>query len=120
MLRNLRGLSLALVIGIIAVALVACGGENEDSDGEDTENADGLELGETELTVPYVSWAGAIARTPLVELVLEEAGYSVDAKQVEAGPMWSSVEDGSSDFMTAAWLPITQASFWEQYGIMST
>ncbi len=36
-------------------------------------------------------------------------------KQVEAGPMWSSVADGSADFMASAWLPATHASYWEQY-----
>lgn len=113
MLRNIRVFGLALVLAMLAIALVACG---EDADEDtNTEGADGSQLGETELTVPYVSWAGAIARTPLIEFVLEEAGYSVDAKQVEAGPMWSSVADGSSDFMTASWLPTTHASYWEQY-----
>ncbi len=47
--------------------------------------------------------------------LLEEVGYNVELKQVEAGAMWSSVADGSTDFHTSAWLPATHAPYWEKY-----
>ncbi|GAA0490788.1 glycine betaine ABC transporter substrate-binding protein [Salinibacillus aidingensis] len=112
------GLTAAL---LLALLLAACGGgENTDdsSDNADNGNAEessGVELGESELEIPYVAWAGALARTPLVQQVLEEVGYTVETTQVEAGAMWSSVANDDASFMTASWLPATHQSYWEQY-----
>ncbi|GAA0438311.1 hypothetical protein GCM10008983_14040 [Lentibacillus halophilus] len=125
MLKNLRFIALAAAL-LLAVTLVACGG-GDDSEGDngnsgDSGNGDGgdsssgVELGEKELTVPYVAWAGAIARTPLVKQLLEEVGYTVETKQVEAGAMWSGVAEGDASFMTASWLPATHQSYQEKYG----
>src|SRR5690625_3660382 len=121
MLKKFRFLGFTLVIALI-VALAACGGDdnNNSTEGEANNNndtgQDGIELGDTDLTITYVAWAGELLRTPIIELVLEEAGYNVDAKQVEAGAMWSSVADGSADFMTGSWLPATHKSYWEEFG----
>src|SRR5690625_2008852 len=121
MLKKFRFLGFTLVIALI-VALAACGGDdnNNSTEGEANNNndtgQDGIELGDTDLTITYVAWAGELLRTPIIERVLEEAGYNVDAKQVEAGAMWSSVADGSADFMTGSWLPGTHQSYWEEYG----
>ncbi|RYG72855.1 glycine betaine ABC transporter substrate-binding protein [Lentibacillus lipolyticus] len=124
MLKKFRFLGLAAAL-VLAITLVACGGgdseEENDGGSGDSGNGDngdsssGVELGESELTVPYVAWAGAIARTPLVQQVLEEAGYTVETKQVDAGSMWTSVANDDTSFMTASWLPATHQSYWEQY-----
>lgn len=119
----------------LALILVACGGNDsgeEDTAGQDTEGTtedqgsegttedsgngeEGLELGQEELTVPYVAWARETISTHLLAALLEDVGYTVDVKQVEAGPMFASVADGSADFHTSAWFPATHASYWEQY-----
>src|SRR5699024_1607755 len=123
MFKKFRFLGLAAAL-VLVIALAACGGggseEGSDSDSGDSGSSDGgdssgVELGESELTVPYVSWAGAIARTPLVKQVLEEVGYTVETKQVDAGSMWTSVANDDSSFMTASWLPATHQSYWDQY-----
>lgn len=121
MFKKFRFLGLAIVF-MLSIVLVACGSDDdkdsasEGDSGNDKDNAEsGVELGETDLTFPYVAWAGATARTFLIAEVLEEVGYNVDVTQVEAGPMWSSVADGSSDFMASAWLPATHQSYWEEY-----
>ncbi|WP_106498096.1 glycine betaine ABC transporter substrate-binding protein [Lentibacillus sp. Marseille-P4043] len=119
MFKKLRFLGLTAAL-VLAITLAACGGgdseESSDDDSGNTGGSDnGVELGEKELTVPYVAWAGAVARTELIGQVLEEVGYDVELKQVEAGPMWSSVADGSADFTAAAWLPATHQSYWEKY-----
>src|SRR5699024_1875026 len=51
----------------------------------------------------------------MVANLLEQAGYNVDIKQVEAGPMFSSVADGSADFHVSAWYPATHESYKEEY-----
>ncbi|KRG14402.1 glycine betaine ABC transporter substrate-binding protein [Lederbergia galactosidilytica] len=112
------------LIGLVALSLsmllAACGNDSNDestndngSSGEKTSG--GVELGQKDLTLPYVAWARETPVSYLLAAVLEDVGYNVDVKQVEAGPMWSSVADGSADFMASAWLPATHASYWEQY-----
>src|SRR5690625_100672 len=110
MFKNLR---LGIFIGMVALAmvLVACGGEESGEAGHELE----LELGEESLTVPYVAWARETISTHLLAAILEEVGYDVEVTQVEAGPMFASVADGTADFHTSAWLPATHANYWEEY-----
>jgi len=68
-----------------------------------------------ELTLAYVAWDTEIASTHVVEYVLEnKLGYDVEMLQVDAGPMWAGIADGSADAMVAAWLPGTHASYYEE------
>lgn len=125
MLKQFRFAGLAVVF-VLAVMLAACGGGNdneassnssngESSDGENTEESSGPELGQKNLTEPYVAWARETISTHILADLLERVGYNVNVKQVEAGPMWSSVADGSADFHTSAWLPATHESYWKKY-----
>src|SRR5690625_3305927 len=128
MFKNFRLIGLALLL-ILSIALVACGGNdnnNEPADNNNDNNAanneevenDGdadLELGQEDLTVPYVAWAREAISTEMLAQLLEMVGYNVETSQVEAGPMFSSVADGSADFHTSAWLPATHQSYWEEY-----
>lgn len=123
MFKRFRFASLISVF-LLAIVLVACGGNNdgadnnseqEDTNNTETEEATGLELGQEDLSLPYVAWARETISTHILAALLEDIGYNVDVKQVEAGPMFSSVADGSSDFHTSAWLPATHASYWEEY-----
>jgi glycine betaine/proline transport system substrate-binding protein len=68
------------------------------------------------ITLAYVAWDSEIASTHVVKLVLEEKlGYQVDMMQVDAGPMWAGISDGSADAMVAAWLPTTHQSYYESF-----
>src|SRR5690606_8944905 len=102
---------------LFGLLLVACGGDKgEDSNSEKNQtNGDGIELGQKTLKVPYVAWARETVSTHLLAAILEEVGYTVELSQVEAGPMYASVANGSADFHTSAWLPATHASYWEKY-----
>ncbi|MEF2967135.1 glycine betaine ABC transporter substrate-binding protein [Paenibacillus sp. M1] len=69
------------------------------------------------LKLSYVAWDSEIASTNLLEYVLEsKLGYDVTALQVEAGPMWTGVASGDVDATAAAWLPLTHADYWAEYG----
>lgn len=118
MFKKFRFAALAMIF-MLAITLVACGSDDDKDDsagGDDSgDSDDGVELGDKDITVPYVAWAGAEARTILIAEVLEQVGYNVNPTQVEAGPMWSSVADGSADFMASAWLPTTHGDYWEKY-----
>ncbi|WP_018886643.1 glycine betaine ABC transporter substrate-binding protein [Paenibacillus massiliensis] len=64
----------------------------------------------------YVAWDSEIASTNLLKYVMEnKLGYTVQALQVEAGPMWTGVANGDVDASPAAWLPLTHADYWNQY-----
>ncbi|EXX86015.1 glycine/betaine ABC transporter [Paenibacillus darwinianus] len=71
---------------------------------------------EKTINLAYVAWDSEIASTNVVKEVLEsKLGYKVKMLQVDAGPMWTGIADGSADAMVAAWLPSTHASYLEQY-----
>ena len=123
MFRKFRFASIISMF-LLAIFLVACGEDDgaeeteQDTGTEETETPSeegGLEIGQEDLTLPYVAWARETISTHLLAAILEDVGYNVEVTQVEAGPMFTSVADGSADFHTSAWLPATHASYWEQY-----
>lgn len=87
------------------------------------ENADkvaewieGAEEGNGEkVKLAYVAWDSEIASTNVVAKVLQDLGYKVTLSQVEAGPMWAGVADGSIDAHIAGWLPLTHADQYKKY-----
>ncbi|MDQ0219122.1 ABC transporter permease subunit [Peribacillus cavernae] len=68
-----------------------------------------------EIVLVYVAWESEIASTNVISEVLKQHGYAVNMKQVEAGPMFAGIADGSADAMVAAWLPTTHADYFERY-----
>lgn len=72
--------------------------------------------GSKNITLAYVAWDSEIASTYVVKEVLEQKlGYKVEMLQVDAGPMWAGISDGSADGIVAAWLPSTHASYADKY-----
>lgn len=67
------------------------------------------------IKLAYVAWDSEIASHNVMKLVLEDMGFNVTLTQVEAGPMWTAVADGSADATLAAWLPITHETYAEKY-----
>lgn len=113
----------SLVVVMSAFMLAACGNNNTQNENEDdsgannSENESATELGQEELSLPYVSWASTIASVNVVKAVLEDIGYAVNLQQVEAGAMFSGIASGSSDFSVGAvTMPNTHADYWDEYG----
>ncbi|WP_174615327.1 glycine betaine ABC transporter substrate-binding protein [Virgibacillus ihumii] len=77
----------------------------------------GVESGNgEEIRVTYVAWADVIASSNVVKYVLEnKLNYKVELIQVEAGPMFAAIADGSADAMVGAWLPSTHVDYYEKY-----
>ncbi|WP_306010649.1 glycine betaine ABC transporter substrate-binding protein [Paenibacillus sp. FSL H8-0548] len=72
--------------------------------------------GKKKITLAYVAWDSELASTHVVKEVLEQKlDYQVELMQVDAGPMWAGISDGSADAMVAAWLPSTHASYVSKY-----
>ncbi|WP_371672631.1 ABC transporter permease/substrate binding protein [Streptomyces sp. NBC_00289] len=105
------------VIGVVVLALVAGGMGIFGGSGGSTAVADGKDVGRgKKITIGYIPWDEGVASTYLWKEILEERGYQVDAKQFDAGPLYTSLAQGSVDFQTDAWLPTTHEQYWKKYG----
>ncbi|WP_059103720.1 glycine betaine ABC transporter substrate-binding protein [Shouchella shacheensis] len=86
---------------------------NEDTVAEWTDGVDEVDGESIELV--YVQWDSEVASTNVVAIVLESIGYDVTMTSVENGPMWEALSSGEADASTAAWLPLTHGSFYEDH-----
>ncbi|WP_409056650.1 ABC transporter permease/substrate binding protein [Streptomyces sp. SYP-A7185] len=105
------------VVGVVVLALVAGGmGVFGGSASEDV-TADGKNVGQgKEINIGYIPWDEGVASTFLWKEVLEQRGFKAQTKQLEAGPLYTSLSQGSIDFQTDSWLPTTHAAYWKKYG----
>lgn len=58
-------------------------------------------------------WATGQASTYVLKAVLEDAGHQVDISSVSLAAIWQGLSVGELDAFTGAWLPVTQASYYE-------
>ena len=56
-----------------------------------------------------------MASTYVLKHVLEDEGFQVELKEVDAGPMFAAVASGDADGTTAAWLPATHKDYMAEY-----
>lgn len=87
--------------------------ENTDKVAEWTNGA--KKVSGDEISIGYVAWDSEIASTNVLGKVFTDLGYDVTLTQVEAGPLWTGVADGSLDASVAAWLPSTHADYYDKY-----
>ncbi|MGW1890871.1 ABC transporter permease/substrate binding protein [Streptomyces sp. NPDC002004] len=124
-LRAARGMSVwsyrprpaVAVIGVVVLALVA-GGMGIFGGSGSRATADGAtNVGQgKKITIGYIPWDEGVASTFLWKEVLEQRGFQVETKQLEAGPLYTSLAQGQVDFQTDSWLPTTHAQYWKKYG----
>jgi len=67
------------------------------------------------VTLTYVNWESEVASTYVLKHVLEDEGFQVELKEVDAGPMFAAVASGDADGTTAAWLPATHKDYMAEY-----
>ncbi|MGW8063404.1 ABC transporter permease/substrate binding protein [Streptomyces ziwulingensis] len=105
------------VVGVVILALVA-GGMGVFGGSGDSENvAGGKNVGQgKKVTLGYVPWDEGVASTFLWKEMLEQRGYEVEAKQFDAGPLYTSLAQGDIDVVTNSWLPTTHEQYWKKYG----
>ncbi|WP_438348679.1 glycine betaine ABC transporter substrate-binding protein [Paenibacillus sp. FA6] len=89
-----------LLLAFMAVTLVLAGCSNNDS-ATDVKT-------DKKITLAFAAWDSEIASTNVVKEILQsKLNYKVEMLQVDAGPMYVGVADGTADAMVAAWLPST-------------
>lgn len=86
---------------------------NEDKVAEWTDGVEKVDGDKIKLA--YVAWDSEIASHNVMKLVLEDMGYDVTLTQVEAGPLWTAVANGSADASLAAWLPVTHETYADKF-----
>ncbi|MCG7335656.1 glycine/betaine ABC transporter [Sporosarcina sp. ACRSM] len=86
---------------------------NEEKVAEWTAGVDKVDGDKIKLV--YVAWDSEIASHNVIKLVLEDMGHNVTLMQVEAGPLWTAIADGSADASLAAWLPLTAKVYADKF-----
>ncbi|MFG3320300.1 ABC transporter permease/substrate binding protein [Streptomyces sp. NPDC048171] len=105
------------VIGVVILGLVAGGMGVFGGSGGSEAVANGKNVGQgKKVTLGYVPWDEGVASTFLWKEILEQRGYEVEAKQFDAGPLYTSLAQGDIDIVTNSWLPTTHAQYWKKYG----
>ncbi|MEV5014905.1 ABC transporter permease/substrate binding protein [Streptomyces sp. NPDC053780] len=105
------------VIGVVVLGLVAGGMGVFGGSGDSEAVANGKNVGQgKKITLGYVPWDEGVASTFLWKEILEQRGYEVEAKQFDAGPLYTSLAQGDIDIVTNSWLPTTHAQYWKKYG----
>ncbi|MFI2414305.1 ABC transporter permease/substrate binding protein [Streptomyces sp. NPDC018947] len=124
--RSMQGLKIwsyrphpkVAAVGVVILALVAGGmGVFGGGSGSAPAVAADKNVGQgKKVSIGYIPWDEGVASTFLWKEILEQRGYQVEAKQFEAGPLYTSLAQGSIDFQTDAWLPTTHEQYWKKYG----
>ena len=92
---------------VLAMVLAGCAGGTGDTGSTESK----------EVKLGAVNWAEGIAMTNLAKAVLEEKmGYSVEITVADVAPIFASVASGDYDAFMDAWLPLTHATYMEEYG----
>lgn len=99
------------VVALAAAAALALGGAA--ACGEDSGGSSG---GSKKITIGYMAWDEAVAASHLWKDILEEKGYQVQLKNLEAGLVYGGLANGDIDLFLDGWLPQTHASYMEKYG----
>lgn len=91
-----------------ALALAGCAGT---TDGE------GGEAASKDVTIGvFNGWPEGEAVSYLWKLILEDEGYNVELEYADAGPVFQGVAGGDYDVALDGWLPMTHASYFDQFG----
>ncbi|MFE3828640.1 ABC transporter permease/substrate binding protein [Streptomyces sp. NPDC059092] len=103
------------IAGVLVLALVAGGIGLFGGSSKSTTNEAGNVGQGKKISMGYIPWDEGIASTFLWKELLEQRGYEVDARQYEAGSLYTGQANGQIDIQTDSWLPVTHASYWAKY-----
>lgn len=102
----------AAIVGVLAATVLgACSPA-----GQDTASDAGASTSPADKTIKlvYVEWASCTAATHVVQSVLEQQGFKVDALSVSGAAMYQALAQGDADATVCAWLPSTHKNYFER------
>lgn len=67
------------------------------------------------IKLAYVAWDSEIASHNVMKIILEDMGYDVKLMQVELGPLFTAIANGSADATLAVWLPIAHKTYADKF-----
>lgn len=109
-MRKRQGAAILAMAATAALALTGCTGGG--GGGETVENGD-----EKDITIAvFNGWDEGIAASELWKAILTEQGYNVTLEYADPAPVYSGLSTGDYDVTLDTWLPITHASYIEEYG----
>jgi glycine betaine/proline transport system substrate-binding protein len=108
-LKNSKNLVIIGIVLMSCILIAGCADQGADNQTEQQTSKGTVSIG-------YVLWDSEIASTNVLKIVFEDAGFDVELKAVDAGPLYQAVANGDVDCTVSAWLPATQANYWEEYG----
>ena len=112
---NYRPQPAVAVVGVVVLALVA-GGMNMFGSSDQATASGAQDVGKgKKISLGYIPWDEGVASTFLWKELLERRGFTVDARQYEAGALYTGMAGGQIDFETDSWLPTTHAQYWAKY-----
>ncbi len=111
-----KRLTLILLAVVLAFAVSMAMGCSDRSGAAQAEESSSESSGEPKVVkLAYGNWAETIAFTNMVEIILEEMGYSVEKTMAEVALQYSSVAGSNSDIMVETWMPVTQKAYWDKF-----
>ncbi|MDX3850466.1 ABC transporter permease/substrate binding protein [Streptomyces sp. AK02-01A] len=112
---NHRPAPVVAMAGMVVLALAA-GGMGVFAGSPAGTTSDAADVGQgKKISMGYIPWDEGIASTFLWKELLEQRGYEVDARQYEAGSLYTGQAGGQIDIQTDSWLPVTHATYWATY-----
>lgn len=99
---------LAVIAAVLTLGLLAsgCGAGS----GAATESSE-----DKTITIGWIPWDEDIAATHLWKHILEDQGYTVELKQLDAAPLYAGMAEEDIDLFLDGWLPITHEDYWAEY-----
>ncbi|WP_251150329.1 glycine betaine ABC transporter substrate-binding protein [Cellulosimicrobium sp. Marseille-Q4280] len=108
--RRTAAVATAAVLGL---GLSACASDTESGDSGDASTGED----ETSVSIGIPSgWDEGIAVSHLWKAILEDEGYDVETQTADIGIVFTGLAGGDFDLLFDAWLPITHASYLDEYG----
>ncbi|MGW2478843.1 ABC transporter permease/substrate binding protein [Streptomyces sp. NPDC001571] len=112
---NYRPQPVVAIVGVVVLAVVAGGMNMFGSSGSDAVTG-AKDVGKgKKISLGYIPWDEGVASTFLWKELLERRGFTVDARQYEAGALYTGMAGDQIDFETDSWLPTTHAQYWAKY-----
>ncbi len=128
MIHRTRRATAAVATGLaLTLALAACAGDSdeptEEPGGDSTDSGDTgdseapSDPSEITLVLPPEGWPEGVAVTYLWANFFEQEGYDVSLETAgDMGVIYTALAGGQYDLFFDAWLPITHADYFEEYG----